>query len=96
MIHAAFGYTLMAAGVSRIIEICFVLKDKPSSDDPMAFQHLTPFLLFASGFIFMSATEEQLALIASAGIGHVPYLLVIYSLAFLVYLCKGEPETPLA
>jgi hypothetical protein len=87
MVHAAFGYTLMAAGISRIIEICFVLKDKPSMGEPMAFQHLTPFLLFASGFIFMSATEEQLALISSVGIDHVSYLLVLYSLAFLLYLC---------
>ncbi|KAF8537549.1 hypothetical protein BDD12DRAFT_744645 [Trichophaea hybrida] len=87
MVHAAFGYTLMAAGLSRILEICFILTDKPSLGEPMAFQHLTPFLLFASGFIFMSATEEQLALISTLGIDHVSYLLVLYSLAFLLYLC---------
>ncbi|KAI5854783.1 hypothetical protein BZA05DRAFT_392551 [Tricharina praecox] len=86
MVHAVFGYTLMAAGASRVIEICFVLQDKPTRDEPSSFQHLTPFLLFASGFIFMSATEEQLALIDSVGIDHVSYLLVLYSLAFLLYL----------
>ena len=29
MVHTIFGYTLMAAGAARIIEICFVLKDSP-------------------------------------------------------------------
>ncbi|KAI5790088.1 putative integral membrane protein [Geopyxis carbonaria] len=86
MIHAVFGYTLMAAGLTRIIEICFILKDKPELDEPSSFQHLPPYLLFASGFIFMSATEEQLALISNAGIDHVSYLLVLYSLAFILYL----------
>lgn len=28
MIHALFGYALMAAGAARIIEICFVLNDQ--------------------------------------------------------------------
>jgi hypothetical protein len=37
----------------------------------------------------MSANEEQLALIDSAGIDHVSYLLVLYSLAFLLYLCRS-------
>ncbi|KAA8911146.1 hypothetical protein FN846DRAFT_897785 [Sphaerosporella brunnea] len=86
MVHAVFGYTLMTAGIARIVEICFLLKDKPAQSEPSSFQHLTPFLLFASGFIFMSATEEQLALIASVGIDHVSYILVLYSLAFLLYL----------
>lgn len=36
----------------------------------------------------MCATEEQLAMIATAGIDHVSYLLGIYSLAFILYLCK--------
>jgi len=86
-VHAAFGYTLMIAGITRVIEICFVLQDKPCLDEPSAFQHLTPFLLSASGFIFISATEEQLALIDSVGIDHMSYLLVLYSVAFLMYLC---------
>jgi hypothetical protein len=48
MIHAIFGYTLMGAGVVRIIEISFVLKDKPTlsedGTDPNSFQYLTPFV----------------------------------------------------
>jgi len=86
MVHAIFGYSLMAAGLARIIEICFVLKDQPTLEEPSSFQHLPPFLLFASGFIFMAATEEQLALVDNVGIDHVSYILVLYSLAFLLYL----------
>ncbi|CUS10934.1 unnamed protein product [Tuber aestivum] len=87
MVHSVFGYTLMAAGLARVIEIAFVLRDKPALDgEPSSFQHLTPFLLFASGFIFMCATEEQLALVSSVGIDHVSYLLVLYSVSFLMYL----------
>lgn len=43
-------------------------------------------LLYASGFLFMSATEEQMALIAGSGIDHVAYVLIIYSLAFILFL----------
>ncbi|CCX34611.1 Similar to Protein YTP1; acc. no. P53584 [Pyronema omphalodes CBS 100304] len=86
MIHSVFGYTLMFAALARIVEICFVLKDGPTGEIPNSWQHLTPYLLFASGFIFMSATEEQMALIATAGIDHVSYLIILYSLAFLLYL----------
>lgn len=45
--HSIFGYTLMAAGVARIIEISFVLKDKDGvegDNDPNSFQYLTPFV----------------------------------------------------
>ena len=87
MVHTVFGYTLMAAGLSRIIEICFLLRDAPAEGEPSSWQHLPPYLLFASGFLFMAATEEQLAMIASAEIDHVSYTLVLYSLAFLLYLC---------
>lgn len=55
-VHAIFGYTLMAAGVCRIIEICFVLKEghkansaSGKSGQMSAFQHLTPFLLIVGG-----------------------------------------------
>lgn len=46
MVHTMFGYTLMAAGLARIIEISFVLKDRSdySSTDPHSFQYLTPFV----------------------------------------------------
>lgn len=48
MVHTVFGYTLMAAGAARIIEIAFVLKDKNAvSDDATeisSWQHLPPFV----------------------------------------------------
>lgn len=88
-VHTVFGYTLMAAGLTRIIEISFVLRDRDAvSEDGYSvhsFQHLTPFLLYASGFLFMSATEEQMQLISDAGVTHVSYVLVFYSVAFLLY-----------
>jgi hypothetical protein len=43
-------------------------------------------LLYASGFLFMGATEEQMQLISDAGITHVSYVLVLYSFAFLIFL----------
>lgn len=46
--HTAFGYTLMAAGVTRMIEISFLLKDTATADEsgssPSSFQHLPPFV----------------------------------------------------
>ncbi|TAQ90816.1 hypothetical protein B7494_g875 [Chlorociboria aeruginascens] len=89
MVHTVFGYTLMAAGVTRIIEVAFVLKDKHTiseAGDANSFQYIPPFLLYASGFLFMGATEEQMTLISDAGITHVSYVLVIYSFAFLMFL----------
>ncbi|KAK6534834.1 hypothetical protein TWF281_006134 [Arthrobotrys megalospora] len=87
-VHAVFGYTLMAAGISRIIEIAFVLRDRTSrpNGEPSTFQHVPPYLLIASGFLFMGANEEQLQLLYDSGVDHVSYLLVLYSLAFLLYL----------
>ncbi|KAJ5080958.1 hypothetical protein N7456_013668 [Penicillium angulare] len=90
MIHSIFGYTLMAAGATRIIEISFVLGDKSAISmtgvEPNSFQHLPPFLLYASGFLFMGATEEQMLLLHNAGITHVSYVLILYSVAFIMYL----------
>jgi len=91
MLHTVFGYTLMAAGLTRLIEISFVLQDRSSVDEKdgeeiSSFQHLPPFLLYAAGFLFMGATEEQMALLDQSGIDHVSYLLILYSIAFLLYL----------
>ncbi|OOQ87641.1 integral membrane protein [Penicillium brasilianum] len=90
MVHSIFGYTLMAAALTRIIEISFVLRDKPnvsiSGADPNSFQYLTPFLLYASGFLFMGATEEQMQLLSQAGVMHVSYILILYSIAFILFL----------
>jgi hypothetical protein len=48
MIHTIFGYTLMAAGLTRIIEISFVLKDRSTlsldGSEPNSFQYLPPFV----------------------------------------------------
>ena len=48
-VHTVFGYTLMAAGAVRIVEIAFVLKDQNSisdtdAEDTNSFQYLTPFV----------------------------------------------------
>lgn len=37
----------------------------------------------------MGATEEQMQLLHDAGVGHVSYLLILYSLACLLFLCKS-------
>lgn len=47
---------------------------------------IPPQLLYASGFLFMGATEEQMALLASSHVTHVSYVLLLYSLAFLLFL----------
>lgn len=50
MVHTVFGYTLMAAGLTRMVEISFVLKDRatlsPDGSDPNSFQYLPPFVSF--------------------------------------------------
>ncbi|KAG2011927.1 cytoplasmic protein [Coprinopsis cinerea AmutBmut pab1-1] len=51
----------------------------------IAFRHLPPFLLVASGVIFMSATNEELEYVHDQGMDHVTYLLIMFSLAFLIY-----------
>ncbi|EUC42878.1 hypothetical protein COCMIDRAFT_102366 [Bipolaris oryzae ATCC 44560] len=90
MIHTVLGYTLMAAGAARIIEISFVLKDRTSvaadGSDPNSFQYMTPFLLMAGGFMFMGATEEQMQLLSDANVTHVSYVLILFSVAFLLFL----------
>lgn len=48
MVHAVFGYTLMAAGAARVIEIAFVLGDRstlsPDGTEANSFQYITPFV----------------------------------------------------
>lgn len=48
MVHKVFGYTLMAAGSTRIVEIAFVLRDKNSisrnPEETNSFQYLPPFV----------------------------------------------------
>ncbi len=49
MVHTVFGYTLMGAGLARIIEISFVLRDRPGvsrdgTAPPNSFQYLPIFV----------------------------------------------------
>jgi hypothetical protein len=103
-VHAVFGYSLMAAGLTRIIEISFILRDKTTlnvtpdgqnDDEINSFQYLPPFLLYASGFLFMGATEEQMQLLSDHHVTHVSYILILYSISFLLFLCKFPPSISL-
>ncbi len=47
---------------------------------------LTLQLLYTSGFLFMGATEEQMVLLTSANISHTSYVLLLYSVSFLLFL----------
>ncbi|CAK9436212.1 uncharacterized protein LODBEIA_P07700 [Lodderomyces beijingensis] len=88
-VHAVFGIALMSAGITRIVEIAFVLKDKSCnapSGKILSFQYLPPFCLTLSGISFMGATEEQLQLVHDLGSDHSAYILVIGAAAFLIYL----------
>ncbi|RXK36232.1 membrane protein [Tremella mesenterica] len=86
-IHALFGYALIAAGVLRLVEICFVLNDQATPHGIIrVFQHLPPYLLVLGGTLFMSATDEELRNVDNLGIDHVSYALFDFSLSFLIYL----------
>lgn len=101
MVHALFGYCLMAAGLARIIEVCFLLSDQPTGNGEeatsqrshpssawfpiRAFQHLPIWLLFASGCIFMSATDEELRWADSWGVDSITWGLIDFSLSFLLF-----------
>ena len=86
-VHAMFGIALMTAGLVRIIEISFILKDRPHSGQFIrSWQFLTPFLLVESGILFMGASEEQMQLLYDIGIMHSSYILVMSSVAFIIYL----------
>ncbi|KAL3488948.1 hypothetical protein BJX62DRAFT_252955 [Aspergillus germanicus] len=88
--HAAFGFALMAAGVSRIVEIAFILRDGHSVEDCgrgwNSFQFIPIFCLYAAGFLLMGANAEQMALIDASSIDHVSYILILLSIACIVFL----------
>ncbi|KAJ3483677.1 hypothetical protein NLI96_g6159 [Meripilus lineatus] len=111
-VHSLFGYTLMSAGIARIVEICFIVpkftqSDPASSDNNSEhtltegpntvhnnssnwhvvknFRHLPPFLLVAAGLLFMSATDEETNFVNEKGMDHVTYILIMFSLAFVLY-----------
>lgn len=104
--HKMFGYTLMGMGLTRIIEICFVLQGKGGIQEDgqgthpfqfipifVSYAHILDLstsnplqLLFASGFLFMGATEEQMEFVSHSGLDHVAYILILFSLSFLLFL----------
>ncbi len=43
-------------------------------------------LLYAAGFLFMGATDEQMKLVNQSSMDGVAYVLILYSLAFLTFL----------
>lgn len=87
-VHAMFGLVLTAGGLTRLIEICFVLRDAPSSESGkvLAFQHFPPVCLVMSGLLFMAANEQQLELVHGLGANHSSYILVVCGAGFVVYL----------
>ena len=42
----------------------------------------------------MGATEEQIQLLSDANITHVSYVLILYSIAFILFLCTSLPLKP--
>lgn len=86
-IHFMFGVMLMAAGLARVIEVSFVMKDRPHRGlVPHSWQYVAPFLLFESGILFMSATEEAMFFLDSQGIMAAPYVLLGTSIAGICFL----------
>lgn len=87
-VHALFGWALIFGGLSRIIEISFLLNDNGGSANGkiLSFQHLPPFCLVLSGVLFMSANEQQLILVNDLGADHSSYILVVSGAAFVIYL----------
>ncbi|KAI0249682.1 hypothetical protein BJV78DRAFT_1324829 [Lactifluus subvellereus] len=106
-VHAVFGYTLMLAGLTRLVEVCFVAPSYTPADGVeddrsdhtladgtgesavaskgRAFRHLPPFLLVAAGLLFMSGTDEELRYVHEGGMDHVTYILIMFSIALLLY-----------
>ncbi|ODV61133.1 Ytp1p ASCRUDRAFT_8083 [Ascoidea rubescens DSM 1968] len=85
-VHFFFGLSLMIAGLSRLIEINFVLNNQRSiSNKILPFQYLPCFFLVESGLLFMGANEQQLELVNSLHADHSAYIMVLSSGAFLIY-----------
>jgi hypothetical protein len=59
-IHATFGHTLAAAGVTRIIEITVVLRDRwnAGGDEIRAFQYIPPFVRISQLLLLMKVTRR--------------------------------------
>ncbi|EJT96770.1 hypothetical protein DACRYDRAFT_72823 [Dacryopinax primogenitus] len=89
-VHAVFGITLIAAALTRIVEIVFVLRGQPSGTvregNISPWQWLPPLGLICSGCLFMSATDEELRWADSLGVDHVTYSLILFSAGFVICL----------
>lgn len=79
LVHTVFGYTLMAAGVSKLADICLLVDSGP-------WQHTTPFLLTVAGVMFLSSTDQQLRKVLVKQIDHPTYALIQISTATAIYL----------
>ncbi|EGO22574.1 hypothetical protein SERLADRAFT_350605, partial [Serpula lacrymans var. lacrymans S7.9] len=87
-VHTTFEYTLMLAGLTRIVKICFCTPGYSPSDNgkmaaARAFRHLPPFV--SPKILFMSATNEELNYVHNSDMDHITYLLTMFSLAFTLY-----------
>ncbi|KAI7866545.1 hypothetical protein BDF14DRAFT_1812507 [Spinellus fusiger] len=83
-IHSYFGYLLMAGGLSRIIEICFVWKEGDFSVSP--WQYLPSLMLTLAGVMFMGSTEEQLGYLLVIDVDISSYCNILLSFGFVVFL----------
>ncbi|KAI7890581.1 uncharacterized protein EV154DRAFT_421761 [Mucor mucedo] len=83
-IHSYFGYMLMAGGLSRIIEICFIWK-KGEFKEVSPWQYIPPLTLVLAGLLFMGATEQQLEYLTIIDIDVGSYSNVLLSFGFVVF-----------
>ncbi|KAI8094216.1 putative integral membrane protein [Thamnidium elegans] len=83
-IHSYFGYMLMAGGLSRIIEICFVWK-QGQFKEISPWQYIPPLTLTLSGLLFMGSTEQQLAYLTVMGVDVSSYSNILLSFGFIVF-----------
>ena len=63
--HGLFGHTLMAAGVTRIVEIVMVLRDawNAGEDEIRSFQYIPPFVSAFSLYVLMMIASYCLGII---------------------------------
>jgi hypothetical protein len=84
-IHSYFGYMLMAGGLSRIVEICFVWK-QGEFDNISPWQYIPPLTLMLAGLLFMGSTEQQLGYLTIMDVDVSSYSNVLLSFGFIVFL----------
>ncbi|EGG02139.1 uncharacterized protein MELLADRAFT_38759 [Melampsora larici-populina 98AG31] len=90
LVHGVFGYTLMAAGLSKLLDV-YLFDDQinlnSSSTSSIKFSrlHLTPFLLLNSGIMYLSSTDQQLRMVLVKQIDHSTYTLIQICLSTLIY-----------